>query len=104
MEASNLSDIKFKVMITVWSSAWKSTQKQTQRGGQNGESKKQAPNERTREFSRGRTTQNEGKQFIRYKVQSNDYKYTQQHEKRHRNHKKGPVRNKECQYLKWVIH
>ena len=30
------------------------------------------------------------------RVSSNDYKYTQQHEKRHRNYEKGPVRNKEC--------
>ena len=30
------------------------------------------------------------------RVQSNDYRDTQQHEKRHRNHKKGPVRSKEC--------
>ena len=29
------------------------------------------------------------------RVSSNDYKNTLQHEKRHRNHKKGPVRNKE---------
>ena len=28
--------------------------------------------------------------------QCNDYKDTQQHEKRHRNHKKGAVRDKEC--------
>ena len=27
---------------------------------------------------------------------SNDYKDTKQHEKRHRNHKKGPIRNNEC--------
>ena len=30
------------------------------------------------------------------RVQSNDYQETQQHKKRHRNHKKGPIRNEEC--------
>ena len=34
--------------------------------------------------------------IIRYRVQSNDYKDAQQHEKGHRNHKKGPIKNKEC--------
>ena len=30
------------------------------------------------------------------RVQNNDYKGTQQYVKGQRNHKKGPVRNKEC--------
>ena len=49
--------------------------------------KKKIQNERTSEFSR-RARWNGGKQLIRYRVQSNDYKDTQQHEKRHRNHKR----------------
>ena len=30
------------------------------------------------------------------RILTNDYKNTQQHEKMHRNHSKGPGRNKEC--------
>ena len=34
------------------------------------------------------------RQAIYHRVQSNDYKDIQQHEKRRKHHKKGPVRNK----------
>ena len=62
--------------------------KQTQRGSQHGETKKQAPNERTGEFSRKRVELKAGMQLIRYRVQSDGHKDTQQHEKGHigRNH------------------
>ena len=57
---------------------------------------KQTPKERTRESSRRRNKWKGGKQFIRYRVESDDFKDTEQHGKRCRYHKKGPVRNKEC--------
>ena len=44
------------------------TSKETQRASKHGKTKKQTPNDRTREFSRKRTIWNVGKQFIRYKV------------------------------------
>ena len=53
--------------------------KQTQRSRPIGKTRKQTPNERTREFSRRQARWNGGEQLIRYKVQSN--KDMQQHEK-----------------------
>lgn len=49
------------------------------------EYREKAPNERTREVSRRRAKWNREKQFITYRVQSNDYEDAQQHGKRYMN-------------------
>ena len=77
------------------------TKKQTQKGSQNGETKKHTLNELTGEFYTERAKWNGGKQFIRYRVQSNGYKVGQQHEKGNKNQKQGPDRSEK--YSIWNV-